>query len=543
MSIGNVRNPPNTTGPGSTQPGGPTSSTTTPAAVTASVAALVGGGADLTAALKAGNLSLEEKLAGAKTKLTPQLKADIQGLLAGAGAQGLDAVARNFLGALVGAEPLKPSTHVGGAARTNAVEVPPAAQQAVSQFREVMKSGQLRAYYDAAIGATNDPALKAKALELFNALPSIAPGGDPAAFVASGMWTTAPRNVAELEKTARYLPGRQVMVPVPVDINLENPREFLSYKEGGPTVATYRARLVGEKGENFLVKVDGKDEPLEVSKAKVFALNQPHDVASAPKVRTANGEGYKLSNWWQSIADYNDPFMKAKVVEAAVKMNDLVAKLDFSKPKTEASGNSMLVRFGWGSKQENMVDIQKEAVQIIHDVIDMKYPDNSPNLRKNGREHSSNCGRAAVRGIGMCREQASVMMAMLAPFQKALGVDAQFIDGGNYRNVASGGKPSFTGSEHGWLQVSYRPSTQMFIIDRTWGQCNLTADVAYSGRRGDRYPSKLESFMKQKPVSETDVNCSGELTVNSTETQFPKEGEKVGRENHVRNTQWNTDPP
>lgn len=432
-----------------------------------------------------------------------------------------------------------PLSQAGAVGQVNGLEIPEAQKAAVKELRAVMKSGKLTAYYDAAIGYGTDPVLKEKALKLFNALPAINPAAGPEAFVASGLWTTAPRNVEELEKTARYLPGRQVLVKTTVDPKIDGGSSFLAFKEGGASAVTYRARLVGEDGDKFLVKVDGREQPLAVSKAEIFALNQPVDLETCGKVKTEYGTGYKVSDWWQNIADYNSPFMKAKVAEAAVLMEDLVAKLDFSKPQTERAGGAIGAVFGRGKKQEQMVEVQKQCVQIIHDVIDMKYPEGSAaQLSARGRTRSSDCGRAAVRGIGMCREQASVMFAMLQPFGKTLGFDTQFIDGTTYRDIPQGGQPQFGGSAHGWIHVNYRPSTKMFVIDRTWGQCNITADEAYSGRRGDRHPGQLENFATLKAPTATDVRMDGSISVDDHTTQFATR-DLSRAASHMSRWQWN----
>lgn len=440
----------------------------------------------------------------------------------------------------------QPLSQSGAVGQVNMLQIPEAQKAAVKELKNVIKSGKLTEYYDAAIGysktGTVDPVLQKKALDLFAALPAINPASGPEAFVAAGLWTQAPKNVDLLDNAARYLPGRQVMVRTTIDPNIDGSRSaFLAFKEGGTTAVTYRAHLLGEEGDKFLVKVDGRNEPLKVPKTEIFALNQPIDLETCRKVRTQYGTGYVVSDWWQNVADYNSPLMKAKVAEAAILMDDLVAKLDFGKAKTERAGGAIGVLFGRGSGGENMVEVQKQCTKIIHDVIDMKYP-SGPNelLYARGRQHVSDCGRAATRGIGMCREQASVMFAMLQPFSKALGFDTQFIDGTCYRDVPRGGQPHFGGSDHGWVHVQYRPSTELFVIDRTWGQVNVTADAAYGGRMGDRHPGQLENFAGNAQVKPTDVRMDGSVTVENHVTQFSEQN--LSREaTHVSRTQWNNE--
>lgn len=440
---------------------------------------------------------------------------------------------------------VRPLSQAGAVGQVNMLEIPEAQKAAVKELKNVIKQGKLNAYYDAAIGygqPTVDKELQAKALALFSALPAINPAAGADSFVASGLWTTAPRNIELLESVARYIPGRQVMVKTTIDPNIDGPRSaFLAYKEGGTTAVTYRAVLVGEEGDKFLVKVDGKNEPLKVPKTDIYALNQPVDLESCRKVRTQYGTGYVVSDWWQNVADYNSPLMKAKVAEAAIKMEDLVAKLDFTKPKVETAGGAIGALFGRGRSGEKMVEVQKQCLQIIHDVIDMKYPSGTPEqLSARGRKHHTDCGQAAVRGIGMCREQASVMFAMLQPFTKALGFDTQFIDGTCYRDVPRGGQPHFGGSDHGWVHVQYRPSTELYIIDRTWGQVNVSADSAYGGRMGDRHPGQLENFASNAKLKPNDVMMDGSISVENHTTQFSEQNLSRAA-THVSQTQWNNE--
>ena len=125
-----------------------------------------------------------------------------------------------------------------------------------------------------------------------------------------------------------------------------------------------------------------------------------------------------------------------------------------------------------------------------------------------------------------------VMLALLMPFQKPLGLDVQFISGGVYRNVRRGQNP-FSGGAHGWLQITYRPSMELRIVDRTWQQNDHPADRAYS-RWGDRYPAGHHWGMKPKPVTDSDVNMK--ISTETFDRQFGEQG-RDGRDNHMSNHQ------
>ena len=478
--------------------------------------------------LKAGNLMPEEKLALVKRGLSDSEKQDIQTLLAHPEmAPMLDPVSENFLKALVGLEALKPMDAMGGSARVDAVgrvgQNP--ALAAVQKMRELVKSGQLDKYYDAAIGI-GDPALKDEAMKLFESLPKVPAEATADDFVAAGLWTTKPRGIEAMEKSARYLPGRQVLVPTTVNTNTGDYQNFLSFQEDGNKALTYRATLAGEDGDNYLVKVDGRNDPVSIPKEEIHRLNQPN-AFSGDQIRMAK------------TADYQSPFMKAKIAEAAILMDEVVGQIDFTKVQTGASGGAIGALFGRGRAGKKTSELQRKCVKIVHDVINMKYP-KGPVYNEPGRNSGSDAGRLAVCGIGSCYMQGSVMAGLLAPFRKSLGVDVQFMSGGVYRNTKTSDPAdkqfnSFNREAHGWLQLTYRPSMELRICDRTWQQPDHPADRAYS-KWGDRYPKSRYRGLPLAPVTATDVNLSGNVSVETFDRQFGRQGVD-GRDNHMSNSQ------
>jgi hypothetical protein len=475
--------------------------------------------------LKDGNLLPEEKLALAKKGLDGSEKADVQALLDDPDFSAmLDPVSTNFLKALIGLEPLQAIDSVGGPGRVDGVGAAaqsPAAQ-AVQKMKEVMKSGQLKAYYDAAIGI-GDPNLKAEAMALFEALPKLSTSATAQDFVDAGLWTTAPRGIEKMQNSARYLPGRQLICPAKVNTNTRDTANFLAWDDNGNDAITYRATLVGEAGDKFLVKIDGKDDPIEVPKAEIYARNQPH---------VMEGETIRVNG---KTANYADPLLKAKIAEAAIKMDELVGQLDFTKLETESPGGAVGALFNRGATPQKMSEIQRKCVGIIHDVIDMKYR-KPATTREPGRDGGSNVGRLAVKGVGVCNEQAGVMAGLLAPFADQLGFDVAVMSGGVYRKVNGNDSPdrqlsTFKRPAHSWLQVTYRPTMEMRIIDRTWQQKDKTADKAYS-RWGDRYPSGYGYGLQLAKTKDSDVNLSGDVTTTTADRQFGDQGVD-GRDNHM----------
>lgn len=471
-------------------------------------------------------MSTDDKLALAKRGLDSSEKADLKALVTDPGfAAIMDPAVAAHLSTLAGvafagtagtgsAPAADASAGTAAPARVSNMTFTDVQLEAVKKFKDLHSSGKLRQYYDAATGAVDNAALKTEAMELFKNLPPMSPTSNAEAFVAAGLWASAPKGLDALEKSARYLPGRQVLVKTTVHPEVFDDRDFLSYKpasEGGKEAITYRATIAGEEGDNFLIKVDGKADPLSVPKAEIYNLNQPHDTDA---LKTGE-HTYKVGGG----ADYDDPFMKAKVAEAALDIADIVEDLDYTKMST----GGMIGGFG----RKTMVELQRKAVKGIHDVIDMKYP--KGDYSDPGRSRGGGAGRQAMKGIGVCFDQGGVMLAMLMPFAKPLGLDVQFISGGVYRNVRSRGQNPFSGGAHGWLQVTYRPSMEMRIVDRTWQQADHPADRAYS-RWGDRYPAGHYWGMKTKPVTDTDVNMS--ISTQTFDRQFGEQG-RDGRDNHM----------
>lgn len=510
--------------------------------------------ADVAAELKSAP-NLETKLAIAKSGLDGDEKADLKALLADATfAAKLDPVVGNFLKALVGLEPLHgiDSMSTSSTTATKVTADPGSPEvQAAAKLKDLIKSGKLTSYYDVMIGATTNPALKAEAEALFNALPTIKPGMTGDDFVKAGLWTMAPRGTEEMQKSARYLPGRQVLVKTTVHASL--PAGWSSYSGGaanakigtfdanGVKAITYRATLAGDdpaNKNNFLIKVDGNDTPISVSKAEIFDLNQPHSLEkSSIKSDTKRDIPWSWGSKW--AIDFASPLAKAKLCEIALKMDEHVSKLDFTKIKTEPAGGAIGAIFGRGDSAKKMVDLQKSCVEVVFRSIDMKYPKGAP-FTDPGRvkDTERDVARHAIRGTGMCVQQSAVFGALMQPFMDVLGVDGQYKSGNNFRHITKATDNVFDAkgnSGHGWWQLTFRPSMEMTVTDRTWNQVNLPMDRAYGFPFGDRYATRNIEGYVPKPVGGTDVDVSGKVNAATFERQFSKAGD--GRENHISNTQ------
>lgn len=495
-------------------------------------------------------LTREQKLAVAQKGLDAQERADITTLLGDASfAAKLEPAAANFLKAIVGIEALKGVDTIDGSSSSSAVANVNAPEvQAANKLRELIKSGDLSKWYDAVIGATNNPALKAQAEALFGKLPVVKPGMSGADFVRAGLWTMAPRGIDEMQKSARYLPGRQVLVettlyakiPAPRDPSYESERRKIgTFDASGPLAVTYRATLVGEdpaNAQNFLVKVDGSDKPVSVTKVSLIKQNQPF-VLNDQHIQSDVKRDLPFGVWGTWNVDFSTPLARAKLCEIAIGMDQFVKQLDFTKQKTTPSGGAIGAVFGRGEMAKKMVELQKDCVETVFRAIDMKYPkDDGSRFTDPGRVHNDvrDVARQAVKGTGMCVQQSTVFGALLTPFMDALGVDAQFRLGNCFRNINDATNNVYSAgfmSPHGWWQLTFRPSMEMTVTDRTWDQVNLTLDLAYGFPYGDRYANRNIEGFRPQAIASTDVNVTGDVSVQTFERQFSEVGN--GRENHI----------
>jgi len=392
-------------------------------------------------------------------------------------------------------KPLRALDAMDEAARTDQVGRVPERTElaAVQTMRDlVFKTDKLEDYYKAVTGEVDNPAQRQDAMKLFESLPRISPETSAAELEALGLWAAAPRGVEEALSTPRYQAGRDVLVETTVNADPDSP-EFLSYQEGGEPAVTHKAKLVGQEGDDFLVQVEGRAEPLRVPKAEVFARNQAHQLEGDGTRRIG---GVKV--------DYDDPLLKAKLTEAALKMDKLVGELDLNKQQTEAA-SGQLVRFAPAKQARPMRQVQADCLKAIHDVIDMKFP-SSQTFREPGRSHGSDVGRLAVRGLGVDYEQLQVFNALLAPFADKLGVETRVIYGGMYRGTEKHQNPFRSQAPHVWNQVTYLPSLEQSVCDPTWSQIDHPMDKAYS-KWGDRYPRDTNWIrLQKKPVADGDID-------------------------------------
>ncbi|MEE8409294.1 MAG: hypothetical protein V3T05_06800 [Myxococcota bacterium] len=376
-------------------------------------------------------------------------------------------------------------------------DIPAPQKKAVADLKQLVKDNAIQKYYDAYTGKTQDAELKQKAIDLFSALPSITADTAPADLVALGLITQVPKNIDKMLVSPRYVMGRQVMARTKIHTKTHTSRAFGQYDENGHEMITHKASIAGEEGDNFLVKVDGRDEPLKIPKSEIIKLNQPQDYV---------GTKFSLNG---IIVDHDNPATKAKICEAMIKMDPILSSIDFEVGKEPARGG--VAGFFSRNAANTLQEKQETCVRIVHDVIRMSY--------SHDMSSGDHVGKLAMGSNGQCYSQAAVMAGLLFPFNKLLGIDIRFINGKVFRNAS--GDPPNNGGNHGWLQVTYRPTMVTKITDRTWSQPSTAMDRAYSWS-GDRWPFGLigprgDSLL---PTQDTDIDVSGSTRVDMGDRQF-----------------------
>lgn len=111
----------------------------------------------------------------------------------------------------------------------------------------------------------------------------------------------------------------------------------------------------------------------------------------------------------------------------------------------------------------------------------------------NTRFTGTDVGRLAYYGQGNCHHLASVLAALLLPFSKILGWEVIFragsffmtgrdIDEDGNPRPGWNGKPNVKVEDHTWLEILYKPSFNIFVMDPSFGICSKPLDKIYTFR-------------------------------------------------------------
>lgn len=189
-------------------------------------------------------------------------------------------------------------------------------REAVSTFFEQLRNGRAERLFEA---ENKTGRLRhEEAVALFSRLPTLTSETTPTELLELGLIPRIPPGLESMWSTQpRYFVGRQVLVNAPVNIDYDS-IQFHAYQEDGEVRATHRAYLVGSTDDSFLVCVDGREEPLTISKREVFSLNEGQGFAGP------NARAYGVE------FDYaHDALFKAKLCSTFFSLQSVLEQLDF----------------------------------------------------------------------------------------------------------------------------------------------------------------------------------------------------------------------
>ena len=375
---------------------------------------------------------------------------------------------------------------------------------AVQRFIELLLSGDIQEYYNAYLTSTP---LKPKAVQLFSYLPVLSPTTQLHEMKEWGIWPALPKGVdRNMNEFPRYPVGRQVLVRTKVNGSImsgDKGSDYLTFNPRGDTLVTPRAyvRYYYDKQNRFEVAVAMAGDRFE------------NIQVNAQDVLNLNGQTNFLEENGQLIMEdkikckYNDLLTKAKILEAALSVRHLVARLDFDKLFSCLNDDTVVIESD--KKAFEIQKIQMECVRNIWRCIDLIHCVHEGIHPK--RSFKPEVGRLAYFGQGNCHALASVFSAFLLPFAGKIGIEVKFRTGSCFcygRDLdpltrepidSWDGKPRNI-DDHTWVEVTYIPTMQTFLVDPSPPMINQHIDLAYS-----RYGRLLP--IDKRPCDSKDVVC------------------------------------
>lgn len=319
------------------------------------------------------------------------------------------------------------------------------ARRAVLRLKELVLAGDFERA--ATLDVTTGDLLDNDARALFAALPALTAATAPEEIVDFGLLERTPRGLSRALAEARYVYGRELFVETTVSHRVRDPqRPVGEYRSDAPLTFTHRAKLVGEHDEQFVLELEGAPHLLRVAKADIYAWNEACGVAPS---------GGMLSG---VNVDYNEPLLKAQICAALIDNARDIDALDFG------VGESVVA-----AKQERL----------------LRRLASRQRTRFSGADgYSGNkAGALFTSGVAGSFAQRAVAAGYLQAFSRLLGFDVQVCNG---RTIG-------TGTPHGFLVVTFRPSTYRVVCDPAWREPATAVPVAFFGPSWG-HDRRVESF-------------------------------------------------
>lgn len=325
-------------------------------------------------------------------------------------------------------------------------------RHSVDRFRDlVMSGGFSRA---AAVDRNTGEITDSEARALFAALPAVTPATTAEELVDNGLIERVPANLPRAFDSPKYFVGRELFIKTNVNHRGSRRRPAGFYDAECEPAFTHRGVLVGRRGDDFLVDLDGAEEPLSFGHTEVYIWNEPVGVP------TAGGtiSGVKI--------DYNAPLFKAHVCAGYIEIAGELENLDFA------------------AEPDKVRERQTYLVHRLGARIRMTYA---------GRSEGYSGARAEsllAGGQGVCFVQRAVAGAYLMAFARTLAFEIQIAIGRSLELQVP----------HGFTIVTLRPSMRRFVCDPAWGEPLTDLRVAFfdSSWGHDR---RLEGFEGEQNIT------------------------------------------
>lgn len=356
-----------------------------------------------------------------------------------------------------------PSNPASYASETSLAELN---RRSVARLREVVRSGGFHrlARVEPHTGETVDNEARA----LFAGLPVVTPLSGPESLVEVGLLDAVPGGWTHAFERPKYRPGRRLFVRTTVAGKRRNERQPTGLFDGeGKLTFTHRATLKGQRGERFVVHVDGAEEYLGFRKSEVFAWNEP---CGAPAT------GGTLSG---VEIDYRAPRMRAFIAAGLITVQDELSSLNFSPEALEEE------------EGPTPAQIQIRIIRRLVRLVDMRYPGRGEGY--SGVKASSLLGG----GVGVCFVQRAVAGAFLQAFARSVAFELQIAVGRTLRLDVP----------HGFNVVTLMPSLHRYVSDSAWNEPLTDLDVAFFGPEWG-HDRRLEGFEGEQDVAVRSADVS-----------------------------------
>ncbi|EAS01911.2 kinesin motor domain protein (macronuclear) [Tetrahymena thermophila SB210] len=253
---------------------------------------------------------------------------------------------------------------------------------AIGRFKELLLSGDLQEYYK---GYLNSTPLRTQAIKLFGNLPTLIPyESDLDKFKLIWGEQNLPKNMEKISDFPAFLRGRQVHVKTKVGTQVFE-KDYLEYKEDGEECITHKSYIQNYNQDEgtFQVKVL-PDKIIKVEEQEIYRLNCPTNFHGNPlQEGLVFEDGIKCK--------YQDLITKAKLMEAALSISDLVGQLDYSLNFEQSPNNEYQVNDQNIQIQQKCVERISKCIDLIHLVQEGIHP---------SRYIAFECGKLAYFGQG-----------------------------------------------------------------------------------------------------------------------------------------------